>query len=96
MATYTYETSADEELAIDYDQAVVNGQRFSQTPPLPPLDRQTLFSYAVSTKWLGPSTMQRIQAKADPILQAFYSTDQPTRDKITAAVAAIAPIAQTK
>lgn len=91
MATYTYDTSADEEMAMDYDQAVVNAQRMAANPPLPPMNKQELFVYGVSNKWLRSSSMQRLQAQFDPMVQAFIAADQPTRDKITAAVIAAVP-----
>lgn len=88
MTIYTYDTSADEEAAMDYDQAVVNGQRMSANPPLPPMSKQELFVYGVSNKWLRQSAMQRLQAQFDPMIQAFMAADLPTRDKMKASFAA--------
>lgn len=86
---YTYDTTPDEESGMDYELAVENGARMGRDPPLPIIDKQTLFVLKVADRWLRPASMQRLSARIDPIAQAFIRGDETIRAQIESAVATV-------
>lgn len=86
MATYTYETSADEDAALALELMKVNGQLVTQQKK--PVDAQGLFSLFVADK-LTPLRMQLLQSQMVDIQVAFMSADDAARQQMAAAVLAV-------
>lgn len=87
MATYTYETSDDEEAALDLEVLKINGQLAAQNKP--PLDKKQCFKVIVADKF-KPLAQQLILAKVSPIIQKFIDGDETVRAQILASADAVA------
>lgn len=84
MATYTYETSRDEESALDLEMAKINGQLAAQNKP--PLDKRSIFNLIVTDKF-KPLAQQFLLAQVSPVVQKYLDSDDATRVKILESVA---------
>lgn len=92
MTTYTYDTNADEDAALDIELMKINGQLASQNQKS--VDLQGMFTLFVAEK-LKPMTMQTLQMRLTPLIQKFIDSPEETRQALELAVATL-PVIQAE
>lgn len=68
MTQYIYDTSVDEEKALDKQLAIANGQLLSANQPV--IDKQELFRRMIFNQ-LQPLSNQILLEEASPMVQAY-------------------------
>lgn len=83
MATYTYDTNADEDAALDLELMMINGQLVSQKKP--PVDLQGMFVLFVQ-QHLRPLVENKLTTEFADVRDAYFKGDDSARKQILAAV----------
>lgn len=82
---FQYETSKDEDAALAIELMKINGQLVSQGNQ--PVDLQGMFTLFVRDR-LRPLTIQTLQARVAPLVQAFIDGSDIERDQLLASAPA--------
>lgn len=89
MTAYVYDTSVDEDAALDRELQRVNNH-LTLDLGLPAIDLQGLWKMLASQQ-LQPLVNTMLDEQAAPIVQKFIATDTAGRTQLLDAAAAVAP-----
>lgn len=80
MAVHTFTTGAVQEAAITYKRGLVNQDRATQVPPLPPFDDNPAYvDEVVRMKLLGPLVQEFVESRLQLVANAYRTATAAQR-----------------
>jgi hypothetical protein len=83
MATHSFTTTVIQETALTYKRSIVNAQRASQSPPLPPFDDNPAYvDDVVRNTLLGPLVQEYVETRLQQVANAYRTATNTQRQTV--------------